>query len=63
MFRRLDEIARSYEQKWGVGRLERLVSAELADKFAAQRNILNELLDKNAPERIERAARSCPGAR
>jgi len=52
----LDSIARSYEQKWGVGRLERLVSAELADKFNAQRNILNELLTKNAPERLERAA-------
>ena len=56
MLRRLDEIAHSYEQKWGVGRLERLVPANLVDKFAAQRNILNELLTKNAPERIERAA-------
>ena len=56
MLSRLDEIAHSYEQKWGAGRLERLVPAELADKFEAQRNILNELLTKNAPERIERAA-------
>ena len=56
MLSRLDEIAHSYETKWGAGRLERLVPAELADKFEAQRNILNELLTKNAPERIERAA-------
>ena len=56
MLSRLDEIAHSYEQKWGAGRLERLVPAELADKFEAQRNILNELLTKNAPERLERAA-------
>ena len=41
----LDQIANEMECKWGVGRLERLVSVETAAKFGAAREKLNAAIE------------------
>ena len=41
-----DRVARSMELKWGIGRLETLVSEELAEKFQRQQELLNEAIEK-----------------
>lgn len=38
----VDEVARRFEQRWGIGRLERLASPELAVKFEQARQNFND---------------------
>lgn len=44
----LDEIARSMERKWGVGRLPRLVPIDLAEKYWRQFKLLNAAITEEA---------------
>ena len=41
----LDMVAVEMERKWGVGRLQRLVSPEMAARFAASRERLNHTIE------------------
>ncbi|MGB1189893.1 MAG: hypothetical protein ACPG4A_06675 [Pseudomonadales bacterium] len=43
----MDEIARQLEQRWGIGRLERLAPPELAVKFAQARQNFNDACDQD----------------
>lgn len=43
----LDEIALAMERKWGIDRLPRLVAPDLAMRFHAQQDRLNEALGSN----------------
>jgi len=45
--RSLDEVATEMERKWGVGRLQRLVSPEMAARFAASGERLNHAIESN----------------
>ncbi len=45
---RLDEVATSYEKKWGVDRLIRLVDQDLAERFQEQLELLNSALERHA---------------
>ena len=49
-----DAVAKGMEMKWGVNRLERLVSRELRDKFIVQRNLYNEAIVTDDAKKIER---------
>ena len=49
-----DAVAKGMEMKWGVNRLERLVSKDLRDKFIVQRNLYNEAILSNDAKKIER---------
>ena len=44
----LDEVAASMERKWGVGRLPRLVSVDLAERFHRQLEKLNAAITDEA---------------
>jgi hypothetical protein len=48
----LDEIALAMERKWGINRLPRLVAPDLAIRFRAQQDRLNEALASNRPDAI-----------
>lgn len=43
----VDACARKYEDKWGVGRLELLVSDELREKFRRQMERFNDAISKH----------------
>lgn len=43
----LDRVAVEMEGKWGVGRLQRIVTPEMAAKFASAREKLNEAIRDN----------------
>ena len=45
---RLDEVATSYEKKWGVDRLQKLVDQDLAERFQEQLDLLNSALTRHA---------------
>ena len=45
MLERLDQVAVDMESKWGVDRLPRLVSPDMAKKFYGQRDKLNEHIE------------------
>lgn len=45
---RLDEVASRMERKWGVGRLPRLVSVDLAERFYRQADKLNSAITDEA---------------
>lgn len=45
---RLDEVASSMERRWGVDRLPRLVSVDLAEKFHRQVEKLNQAITEEA---------------
>jgi hypothetical protein len=56
----LDQIANEMECKWGVGRLERLVSVETAAKFGAAREKLNAAIEaQDADEVVKRSKVMC----
>ena len=40
-----DQVAREMERKWGIGRLQGLVPAEMAAKFGLAMGLLNKALD------------------
>lgn len=54
---RLDEVAHSLELKWGVGRLPRLVSVDLAAKFYRQVEKLNAEITEEATAGIANVER------
>ena len=54
--RPLDRIAVEMEAKWGVGRLPRLVTPELAAKFGSARDKLNEAIRANDGEAVAKRA-------
>jgi uridine phosphorylase len=41
----VDEFAKAMEQKWGVGRLPKLVPPEIAEKFYRQLRLLNQAIE------------------
>lgn len=45
---RLDEVASRMERKWGVGRLPRLVSVDLAERFWRQKGKLDDAITDEA---------------
>ncbi len=45
---RLDEVASRMERKWGVGRLPKLVSVDLAEKFERQKGKLDAAITEEA---------------
>jgi hypothetical protein len=52
----LDRIAVEMEAKWGVGRLPRLVSPDMAAKFGSARDKLNEAIRENDGEAVAKRA-------
>ncbi len=46
---RLDEVAHQMERKWGVGRLPRLVSVDVAERFWSQLRKLNAAITDGSP--------------
>lgn len=52
----LDEVSRSYEAKWGVGRLDLLVSDELREKFRKQVIRLNQAIIDHDLEPLRKSA-------
>lgn len=51
----VDEAARRGEDKWGVGRLELLVSDELREKFCRQQRRFNEAIQSQDVEQVRSA--------
>lgn len=51
----VDEVARQMETKWGVGRLELLVSDELREKFRKQARRFNEAITQHDVESVRQA--------
>lgn len=51
----VDEAARLYETKWGVGRLELLVSDALREKFRKQLRRFNEAITASDVERVRQS--------
>jgi hypothetical protein len=51
----VDEVARQQEAKWGVGRLELLVSDDLREKFRRQLRRFNEAVTEHDVERVRQA--------
>lgn len=51
----VDEVAREQEAKWGVGRLELLVSDDLREKFRKQLQRFNEAIAVHDVERVRQA--------
>jgi len=49
----VDEVARQQESKWGVGRLELLVSNELRTKFRRQLQRFNDAIASNDLEKVQ----------
>lgn len=49
---RLDAVASAMERRWGVDRLPKLVDANLAVRFAAQRDRLDEAIRADRPELV-----------
>ena len=43
---RLDQVAISYEAKWGIGRLQKLISPDLSVKWNIQNNKLRAAIDQ-----------------
>lgn len=56
MIKSLDLIAREMELRWGVERLERLVEPDIGQKFVAQRDKLNEAIDRRDEPSIKKHA-------
>lgn len=54
--RPLDRVAVEMEAKWGVGRLKRLVSPELAAKFGSAQDRLNKAIQANDGEEVAKRA-------
>lgn len=54
----VDEAARQQEVKWGVGRLELLVSDELREKFRKQLRRFNEAVIAHDVERVRQAGQA-----
>jgi hypothetical protein len=54
--RPLDRIAVEMEGKWGVGRLQRLVSPEIAARFGSAKDKLNEAIRSNDGEEVAKRA-------
>jgi hypothetical protein len=52
----LDRIAVEMEGKWGVGRLQRLVSPEIAARFGSAKDKLNEAIRSNDGEEVAKRA-------
>jgi hypothetical protein len=48
----LDKVAVDMERKWGVGRLQRLVTPELSAKFSSAREKLNDAIRDNDLEQV-----------
>lgn len=51
----VDEVARQQEIKWGVGRLELLVSDELREKFRRQQRRFDEAITEHDVEKVRQA--------
>lgn len=51
----VDEVARQMETRWGVGRLEFLVSDELREKFRKQFRRFNEAIQEHDVEKVRQA--------
>jgi hypothetical protein len=49
---RLDEVAISYESKWGIGRLNKIITDELAIKWDAQNKRLRDAIESQDLNRI-----------
>ena len=54
----VDEAARQQEAKWGVGRLELLVSDELREKFRRQLRRFNEAVTAHDVERVRQTGQA-----
>jgi len=54
--RPLDRIAVEMEAKWGVGRLPRLVSPDMAARFGSARDRLNEAIRENDGDAVAKRA-------
>jgi hypothetical protein len=54
--RPLDRIAVEMEGKWGVGRLVRLVSPEIAARFGSAKDKLNEAIRSNDGDEVAKRA-------
>jgi hypothetical protein len=54
--RPLDRIAVEMEGKWGVGRLTRLVSPEIAARFGSAKDKLNEAIRSNDGDEVAKRA-------
>lgn len=51
----VDQVARTYERKWGVGRLELLVSDELREKFRRQLRRFNDAIQEHDAGKVKAA--------
>jgi hypothetical protein len=51
----VDEVARQMEERWGVGRLELLVSDELREKFRKQFRRFNEAIQEHDVEKVRQS--------
>lgn len=56
MLEPLDRVAVMMERKWGVNRLPRLVSPELAGKFVSAQEKLNEAIERADAEEVKKRA-------
>lgn len=56
---KLDQVAVEYEAKWGVGRLEKLVSENLAQKWKLQKEKLDEAIRERNPSRVMALVDGC----
>jgi hypothetical protein len=52
----LDQVAHEMEVKWGEGRLQKLVTPALADRFKAQQEILDGAISAGDAKAIDQAA-------
>ena len=48
----LDRYASELENKWGVDRLPKLVTPQLAAKFGEQKALLDQAIDMNEPQQV-----------
>lgn len=56
---KLDQVTVEYEAKWGVGRLEKLVSENLAQKWNSQKDKLNDAIRDRDPARVAALVDGC----
>ncbi len=54
-----DNAAFAMEQKWGIGRLEELVTPDMASRYGAALGYLNEAIEANDREKTAAAATNC----